>query len=421
MFTKFLKENFNWLLLASGFLFLPFLFLLSPAPRESDQICGEFLTIANTFGFTVNCDAGGMVELAKNPGLVFTDKFLLQSRPGIIPVGIVFALPFVPFVKLGILPVYLGNTYLNFAFYAGFVLFNFTLLFTSLFIFTKLAKGFKFSRTLLIAGMFALPTSFLIKTFVFTAHMQMLNIFTPISAIALLYYFLKTKSFNIKLFLLLSFVVGIALLLYPSLILVLAGVFIAYIVKVIKPKGISVKTLLPLAVSGFFTLFPTFAWANFVKLLTGSFYNHAAEAYNQFTWVLDGFKGGIVSGITNLYNGFQNFIGQFSLEMNISLALLLLLLGLLIFLNKKERKILFKRVLPYLLLMLIFATFFFLLGDYWERLTYNILLLIQFNILILLQFWINKYKWLNGLGLLILFIFVVRFIVLIAQHGPYIG
>lgn len=413
------KANATLILASSIFCLLPFAFLFSPEPRPNqDKICGQFVKLNSQMGFTLNCDSSGLVNLAKYPKSVFDQGNLLQSRPGVIPTGIVFSIPFIGLSKITGFPPSTSNLLLDARFFSGFVLFNFTLLFSTVFIFSKFAKKQSMNTILVISGIVALVSNFVVKSFVFTPHQQIFNIFIPIATVLIFHFGFQNQISKTKMYLI-SAGVGLTALLYPSIVLLSGALVIVFLYWNFNLKKINLLNYLPLGAIVALTTLPTILWPILVRWRTGEYFNHAAESYRQFVWVFDGFKNGFSSGIQNIINHISSFFRSQTDEFYISLLIMtLLLVGLFLF-ERAKRISIFKDVTPYLIALAMVAAFFFLLGNYWDRLSYNIVLVIQFIILILVQKYLNLSSKFKYVPYILLIIIVVRFLILIFQHGPY--
>ncbi len=417
--TKFLRKK-NILLILISFLFvsLPFSFLFSPPPRSQDSICGMYVHITENTGFTLNCDSGALVNLALNPKSVLGKGELLQSRPGIIPVGILFAIPFIVVSNIINIPEYIAETGINLNYFLGFVLFNFVLLLSGVFLFIKIGISQNFSKLLILAGSLGLVTNFVVKAFIFTPHQQIFNVVLPI---ILIYIIVKgiEKDFSNKTIFFVSVITGLFCLFYPSFVLIPAALGIIFVHNRINLKRLNIFKFIPLLIALIISLFPTLIWPILVRVRTGNYFNLASDGYRQFVWIFDAFKEGLSPGVHAITLHFNDFLRSISLEFIVSFVLIIVLLFGVLFLKKEKRVVITKNLSLYFILLGIVAIFYFLLGSYFERLTYNILLIIQFIIILIFSRYLKIFTQFKRLDLVVLVFVIVKFVVLLVQNGPY--
>lgn len=310
-----IRSNSRFLITSAIFCLLPFAFLFSPAPREGiDQVCGVYIELNDSAGFVLNCDSSALINLAKYPKTVFDESQLLQSRPGVIPTGIVYSLPFIALSKVTGFPPAETGLFIDARFLAGFILFNFSLLFTSIFLFLKIAKKESFSLFLILTGVIALASNEVVKAFVFTPHQQIFNALIPIASVSIIYYEYKYGIKNSVKYLIAASV-GLGATLYPSVVLISGALALQYLLKNINLRKLNPLKHLPLGIIITLTALPTIIWPMVVKWKTGTYFNHAAESYRQFVWVLDGFENGFGAGIQNIVNHIRSFILSQTTEM----------------------------------------------------------------------------------------------------------
>lgn len=98
--------------------------------------------------------------------------------------------------------------------------------------------------------------------------------------------------------------------------------------------------------------------------------------------------------------------------------MIVLYIGLLV-LKKSQKKEIVAEFRPYFLLLGLFILFFFGLGNYWDRLLYNIVLVVQFIVILLLSKYLtisDKFRFIPYVAFVIM---SIKFLVVIAQYGPY--
>lgn len=396
---------------------------MSPSPRENDWVCGYYLSLNENLGFVINCDSGGLINLAQDPSSIFKEGELLQSRPGIVPIGIIFSIPISIVTTLTNLApfTYTDSFLINTNIFLGFVLFNFSLLFLSLLLFIKISGYLKLSRLITLSGLLLISLTPITKTFLLTPHLQLFNIFVPLFSLFILVKGLNNRWHLSSLYLL-ALTTSFFTLIYPSFILSLVSILLVYIlqddIKIFEIKKIiKLRRLLNIILLTLISILPTLVWPVIVKHIAGFYFNHASETYRQFVWIFDGFSSGLYSGITNIIFKFQKFTSSFNNEFIVTIIILLIFI-LISVSNKKTRNILVK-FSSYILLIISFLLFFFTLGYYVDRLLFNITLLVQIVILLIANEYINNNKQFRLIPIILLALTLIKIFILAIEHGPY--
>jgi hypothetical protein len=359
--------------------------LFSPAPKPADIVCGRYVHITRSAGFTLNRDTYGFIRPAIWPRMLFDQRSPRQSRPLFIlagsAAGYVCYYTTLPFQQQlyrlyssfsrGIFPDHL--IYPLGTFYISFVLLNILLVWLSLYLFEKiylLLQGkSRYGMYVMYAVMVVIASNRVTKGFIWTVHQQMFALFTPLLCIYLLLRFIKKESlvpykYNAALALgggLLLLVYGNFLLLLPVLLFGFTRNYRQYASPGGWKKLIGRNVLLVLLF-----LLPTLGWIGLLKLNGISYYSQELVSYRQLVWIKDLLSISPVAFFTVLGKYSAAFIGSMK-DVWIVLAGAVTLLVLARASWKMDRK-----VTAILFILGLFVTFYWLLGFYAERLTFTL-------------------------------------------------
>jgi len=211
-----------------------------------------------------------------------------------------------------------------------------------------------------------------------------------------------------------SFMLGILTLAYGSFLLCLPCLLYAAFMVNKKYRGIN--NLLKIALISVIFVTPTLLWMLILKLNGVTYYNHEADQYRQFVWIIDSLKVSplffLKTALCNLYLFIRTFSG---------LAFFLVLFLALFFAerlmcqqNKNEDSK--KKVSGILFTMSMVFLFFLCMGYYQIRLTFSLTPLL----LCLIFIWANRLqKKIKHIGLLILIAALVWHIYQTVSYGPF--
>jgi hypothetical protein len=215
--------------------------------------------------------------LAKQPSMVFTDT-VRQSRPLAFGTAFIVAQPLyvVPWLaKYG--------PYRPFApEFVAYLLINLALLIIAAVLFARLLNGTTVltSSPELLLGVVVLGVNDVTKIFFWTPHVQIYNLFIPCLTMWLVCRGMQRHTpMRAQHAMALGFALGLGLLVYGAFLIPVAC---TAAIELLRHR----RVLSAVLISGV-SLATYGVWVAFVLALTGSFYNHEAEQYRQFVWMLD--------------------------------------------------------------------------------------------------------------------------------------
>lgn len=250
--------------------------------------CGQVIEVISKFHILVNCDSAQFMKDADNPSRLVNGKSDYADRP----MYATSANLMVRFLKIlgtpdsrklvrGISGESYSYSLLTFLVY---IFFNFLILLSACFLaintLVRKFEGnvFKMEHKSLVLLVLSLTSlNELTKTFFWTPHSQIFNIFFPIAAIHLISMnntFIKSKKFYI-----LNFLIGIGLFYYPLFGLLY---FILVRFSIFNFK----KRLFVVLVS----LIPYLVYGRVVKNFGGVYRNASVSKFREFVWPFDLFK-----------------------------------------------------------------------------------------------------------------------------------
>lgn len=307
------------------------LFLLSPAvlPENETNLCCKDLRLTPALGFPLNCDSQIFLGLAADPGALFDGEgagWTWQSRPlfiGAAALSRAWVLTALDF--LGVHPHRVRHV--EIAGWLGYVLLNFLLLTAALRLFQRSFENVPVPAAALAAAMTFLAANHVVKTYFWTPHTQILNIFLPVLAILLTARALdssveRRSGSETGLLLLLGF----CSLAYGSFLAAGAAVAIAgswrqYRLEPLWP-GAFVESGKRLAL----VLLPSLAWVAWFRLRLGGFYSRETEQYHEFVWPWKALQEGLPALVRKAADFQDRFFEVTFAEIAIPLALLVLVL-----------------------------------------------------------------------------------------------
>lgn len=274
----------------------------SPVVRGHDTLSGMLLRPCQAAPrLHPASDAAQFVELARDPGQLFTPNNPRQNRPLFILLAALLAALFRPIVALAGWPIAAEQFWTSELLvyklpeYAAYVSINAIALLLTLLIFDRLfVRHDTLSPTILLVSVgFAINRSTM--SYIWYPHTQLLNMLLPVLFVAATYALLSnpahferhTRAVNLGA----GFLVG----LYGSAVLALPIILTAYIAgSLLQQRPIRIPTLLSAI---FWFLLPYLIWIGLTIVLVGTYYNREVVIYRQFVWVFDALQHGGIAAL----------------------------------------------------------------------------------------------------------------------------
>ncbi len=394
-----------------------FLFLFASKPN-SGNYCGSYIKINKAMGFLVDCDSYQYILLSMHPSQLLNKDNVArrQNRPLYIVLTHVIGKP-IEFILFKVYHSSFGEK-LNFdkhlnsekllarleisthesknkysdaannselilqmiAYYIAYLLLNFMLLLASLLVFKKLLQVLQIQSIIAEALSLIIVVNTIVKGFFYSAHEQMFLFLTPILIIYVLYQFVFMNN-NRKIYGI-SFLFGLACLMYGSFVLYLPALFLLFLVedKSIKNVFPNVSNYLIHAV---LFLSPTICWIVICNKISGHYYNHEVEQFRELVWILDTLKIGILEFVKTFFYNIAYYFFFF-----VKAVLPFVIVFFVLFKKNKtivmpEKYIQLNKVL--IICFIVFTAFFALLGYYSYRLSFSSSIIILVGIAAQLQ------------------------------------
>ena len=375
-------------------------FLFSPGPRSGEKYCGHYIQL-KSIGFYYNCDTTTYLQTAKDLGILLEENTVRQTRPIFAVLGFLVGRPIQFFID-GIYSKhlqYIDNKYnsLNtgikyseiIGYFVGYIIINFIVLYLILVFFEKVAMQItdgRVSNYMIYTFKYILISGKVTKAAFSNASTDFFILFTPVFAVFIMLYINK-KMLNLKNIYYMSFLCGLLVLLYGNFMLLLPCIlFASYLTdKSLHIKASIINTLL-------FVL-PTLLWITFCTMYIGHYYNHEVESYRQFIWIVDKLKISLTELETSFYNNTFKYASTF-VELKYFIIIAFVLFG---FIKAKKTEIFISNY-AYIIRILIFSflaffVFFWALGFYKVRLTYNLFPIVLCSVLFELSLIEDVNKW----------------------------
>ena len=358
-------------------LFVAVSFLASPPlPADADKAAwGTDLRITPVLGFSWSFDSPSFVNLAAQPEAILEPRgpgIVWQSRPLFIAMTALARSWFTtPFDFFRIRP-RIGS--IEVADWLGFVVINFMLVVTALAIFQPVLARIPLSSVSLGAAASFLAANEIVKSFFWTPHTQVFNVFVPVLAIALTYHVIESppRSRTSELGMLIA--IGIGSLAYGSFLTIGAAVAIAGVLRERPPRAVA-RMALGFAARFAAVLSPAAAWAAFIRRRTGAFYVREVVEFHEFVWPFKELERGGIPALIRKASEFHDKFLQATLP---ELALPLLVIAILAFIALRSRFDLAsfrpesrRLVEASLIVLAVNLPFYFGLGYYGGRLSWN--------------------------------------------------
>lgn len=384
-------------------------FWLAPAPQGAPDVeyWGHYARVAPGLGFVVNHDTYGYLSVAQEPRKLLLPGEVRQSRPLYALLGAAVGYPLAAALRVagqaGIVPNRAPEETLFYGFYSGFVVLNGLALLASLLLLRQVlarltaGRGQPWQFYALAWMLLATPIT---KAFFWTVHQQMFAFLVPLCCLLLAMRLRERPPLRSAVLAGLALGLGVLPLVYGSFVLL----WPALAFGLPRPAAAAVSpapagaarwpvVLGKLALSAALFAVPTLLWVALLKTQGTTYYNHEAERYRQFVWLLD-------IRIMD-FSGYLRVFGNKMLEYLGSQQLMAgwLLLGSALYAVTWWRARAAGtglRLPPVPAAALAwtaacFALFFALLGYYPERLAYTLLPLVLCLIGALLPYWPGRY------------------------------
>jgi hypothetical protein len=381
-------------------------FWLAPAPQGEPDVeyWGHYVRVAPGLGFVVNHDTYGYLSVAQEPQKLLLPGEVRQSRPLYALLGAAVGYPLTAALRVagqaGIAPKWWPEETLFYGFYSGFVLLNGLALLASLLLLRRLlvlltaGRGQPWQFYALAWVLLATPIT---KAFFWTAHQQMFAFLVPLCCLFLAIRLREQPPLRTAALGGLALGLGVLPLVYGSCVLL----WPALAFGLVRPADAAAPTgaarwparLGKLALSAVLFAVPTLLWIALLKTQGTTYYNHEAERYRQFVWLLD----------VRIMD-FSDYLGLFGSKMLEYLSSQQLMAGWLLlgavfyaatwWQARAAGTGLRLPAIPAATLgwtAACFALFFALLGYYPERLAYTLLPLVLCLLGALLPYWPGRY------------------------------
>jgi hypothetical protein len=287
------KAAWLWFLLGLAVLLIGL--LIGPRVPDDQQAahCVVNVHLPGPFGFSLNCDSPEFLKDAITPSALLDPTSIRQSRPGLILAATLVARPIMPLVhfpsllgvkaqRADIDPTRIGQALTEqFPAYAAYVLLN-VLLLCATFYFVLRIVAFH-SDNAPDALPFALLASLgllvvandVTKSYFWTPHTQMFNIFIPVFGV---YAFVRALggAFSDRGFAFAAgLITGLGFVSYPTFIVLIACVPFAGLLAMIFAKAPPIRGLVNMAIYVVLAIVPIALWYLFVRIKAGEI--HAVE------------------------------------------------------------------------------------------------------------------------------------------------
>lgn len=407
------------------------LFLFSPEPKGVD-LHDNYLKINSYAGILINGDSSGYCVSARHPANLLKANAQRQDRPLYIILGTLIGYP-INFL-FNVLDINLDQNIFDsneakryIPFYIGFVLINFIILFISIFLFDSILTSMGISKYLIYLLSMFLICNDVIKAFVWTAHSQMFNIFSPIFIIFIMWKIIFDSSLSNKKMFIISSIGGLLLLVHGNFILFLPCILFSLLLrKKLEAKfRIGAFTKIASIASTIFAV-PTIIWISTVTISSGYYYNHGIAHWRQVIWILDTLQVGFNKFIEQFLIFTSSYFKTFSYEILPFIAFSVVLYIILYFCrqtNTNTAKInvkctLFKKIV--FLNFIGYFIIFWLLGFYSTRLTFTIVVPLLFYVAVELDYIIKKNQIFCKIILSSLSVSVIYWIIFhVEKYGPF--
>ena len=268
---------------------------------KSDD-CMKTIRIYGPFQFDFNCDSNLYLILANNPTLLLKDKLYIagQGRPLYPVIGWMLSTPFKLFQFAPVAKYLSGlDKRWSIGFFPelmAFIFLNWLLMIASIAIFLRLIE----SDAVVFRVWAVLPVTILLvngitKYTFWTPHLQIFNIFMPVVSIYLFYRVMEEQeSLTRRQIVFIGIMIGLGSLIYGAFGVTAIGAIICILWGKERGtfKGDILQRLRKCFLMGASFLMPVISWYIFLRVITGTVYNHEIVKYRQFIWLKDSFLNG---------------------------------------------------------------------------------------------------------------------------------
>ena len=399
-----------------------FLFLFAPKPNIGNY-CGSYIKINKAMGFLVDCDSYQYILLSMHPSQLLDRDSVArrQNRPLYIVLTHVIGKP----IEFTLFKIYHSSfsERINFdkllnsekllarleisthenknkyssaannselilqmiAYYIAYLLLNFILLLASLLVFKKLLQALQIQSRIGEALSVIIVVNTIVKGFFYSAHEQMFLFLTPILIIYVLYQLVLMKN-NRKIYGI-SFLFGLACLMYGSFVLYLPALFLLFLVEDKSVKNV-ISNVSNYFIHAVLFLSPTICWIVVCNKISGHYYNHEVEQFRELVWVIDTLKIGVLEFVKTFFYNIVYYLFFFVK------AVVPFLIVFFVLFKKNKSFVLpekYKQLNKVLVIcIIVFSTFFALLGYYTYRLCFSSSIIVLVGIAAQLQLLIEN-------------------------------
>ena len=343
---------------------------------SSEPVCGRILNIVMNFNVLVNCDSAVFMKDAQNPSRLFNGQSVYQDRPGhagiIWVVGNILKIVGFPNQTREIIGTSGVATQYESIFYISFVLTNFIILLTAVFLSLQfMGKWNSRSNNLsgfsiVIITVMVVAANELTKTFFWTPHSQMFNILLPVLALVMIE---QRKGINnLKSFLFAAALIFGLMFFYPLFGILFSILIFAKYANLFKR----------IVILQFFII--TFLlYSKIIDSVGGSYSNFALEHYRQYVWIFDSLANGTLQ--EKLSANLKAFIFTFPIFPSILLAVTIVLLAFVATTSAQSATKFKSSTLPYLLFLSLYVFALAMMGYYSRRLTLGVMIYVELLLL----------------------------------------
>jgi hypothetical protein len=429
-------------------------YLFSKKIRPDDEKYLGMFEINQSAHFFVTMDAWGYIAASMDPQKLLTDHEVRQSRPLYIVqnsiLGEILLFVTIPFhnymqhndffnrlgqrvvdinevviIKLGdrvkILPNVIPPKYNQFdlavkisIFYFAYVLSNLLILLLSLLFFESIWK--KISDASVDSGifyisLFFLLSNFLIKTFFWTAHQQMCPFLSPIFCVWLCLSVADGTIRGTKRLLAYSFLGGLLMLYYGNFILIFPSIILPYL-WINRKELFTVRVALFFISSAVLFAIPMLSWMLILKSIGVTYYNHETAAFNELVWIFDLRHLTVINIIKTVLSNFIWYF--FTLKVLLSIICWLIIVSILF--GRPISNVWKKKNFVWVsVVIFVFLVFFYSLGLYVDRLTYNV----SVALFCLTPFFVQKMNITKGRTAFVAFLSLLWYVAVIISYKNY--
>jgi hypothetical protein len=343
---------------------------------SSEPVCGRILNIVMNFNVLVNCDSAVFMKDAQNPSRLFNGQSVYQDRPGhagvIWVVGNILKIVGFPNQTREIIGTSGVATQYESIFYISFVLANFIILLTAVFLSLQFmgewnSRSNNFSGfSIAIIVVMVVAANELTKTFFWTPHSQMFNILLPVLALVMIE---QRKGINnLKSFLFASALIFGLMFFYP-----LFGILFSILIFAKYANLFKRIVILQLFIITFLL------YSKIINSVGGSYSNFALEHYRQYVWIFDSLANGNLQ--EKLSANLKAFIFTFPIFPSILLVVTIVLLAFVATTSAQSATRFKSSTLPYLLFLSLYVFALAMMGYYSRRLTLGVMIYVELLLL----------------------------------------